>query len=583
MLTTLTKDLWKRSARVALAVILALGVCGRDAQADAPRNEENVALLTDSALQRARAALERARGDACKEEEQAFQYYCIAAEQGDAVAIRRLGDCYYYGRGVELDETLACQLYSRAAELGDVDATLELVGRYYLGFDVEKNEVKAFDMSLRAAEAGRARGIGVLGMFRLQGIGIEKNEKEGIELLTLALKLGHREAGEALARCYASGSGVERDDEKAFEILSRLDLKDELLDFGELWRDGDDSCPQNPAMAFRCFERSATLGGQEAREELIKCYLEGYGVEKDETKANRWKKIAECWELGNKYFYGRDCEKNGELACAFYEEAAKLGDLGAARELADVYYCGEVVEKNKTKALEILLRAAKQGDSVACDLILTRNWSENDEDWSLEKDAWLRQELASFGDARATCELADRYFYGLGVPECKTLAFELYLKAEGLGSGKATERLVYCYGDGLGVKQDKEKAYKKACESGAPRALAYCCASGCGVERSEEKAFEICDKMKDKATWNWLGNLCRDGDLGVPQNPTFAVRCYKEAAALGDYEACFELAKRYREGDGVKKDEAKGACWERIGNELQRLEANANLSVSQIW
>ena len=83
------------------------------------------------------------------------------------------------------------------------------------------------------------------------------------------------------------------------------------------------------------------------------CYLEGFGVEKNERKANVGTKILEFCKLGDKYALGIDVERNEKLAFEFYEEAAKLGDWGAAHKLADAYCYGRGVEQNREKALEI--------------------------------------------------------------------------------------------------------------------------------------------------------------------------------------------------------------------------------------
>lgn len=583
-----TKKFWKQGTVFACAGILAWSALYGDGRAELPREEESgknaggaIPNLskTDLSLERAKAALLRKRGDACKNDEEAFNCYLKAAEYGDPAGMRKLACCYDMGGGVEKDENLALELYLRAAELGDLDALLELAIYYTEGDYVEKDEKKVVEFARRAADAGRAWGFSWLAQSYFEGSGVEKDEKKGFELITQAAKLDS-DLWQLAAECYAFGRGVERDDEKAFEICSRSKNEADFYILGKLYRDGAEGIPEeeripgNPTAAFRCFEKSATLGDDEAREMLEKFYREGYGVEKDEDKARVWERISTLNELGDEYFhYGFNRQgENQKAALTFYEEAAKLGDFGATRKLADAYYWGNGVEEDKTKALEILLRAAKEGDIIAREEILDRSWAGDGELSSPEKDAWLRQELASLGDARATCELAERYFFGAGVPECRTLAFNLYLKAEELGSGKATECLAYCYAAGWGVEQNKEKAYEKARESGALPPLAYCYASGCGVERNDEKAWEICNKMKDQATWSWLGGLCRDGAMDVPQNPTFAVRCFEEAASLGDGEACLELAKCYREGFGVEKDEAKAAEWEKIGNELERLE-----------
>ncbi len=581
-----TKGLAKnRGLSAALASVLALSVLTGAGRAETPAGEVfEVASAIGTgaatpAIERAKAALERERGDACdqwnaEEARKAFLHYCRASELGDAEGARKLAECYVYGKGVEENEAKAFECYRRAAELGDYDATLRLVAAYFTGEGVEKNDAMVAELSRRAAETGQAEGIARLAACYLNGCGVEKDEKKGFELSTRAAKLGDETAMRTIAFCYAAGLGVERDDEKAFEISLGLDPEDDLFALGELYRDGKLGVPQNPALAFRCFEKSAEAGVEKGREALKTCYLEGFGVEKNERKANVGTKILEFCKLGDKYALGIDVERNEKLAFEFYEEAAKLGDWGAAHKLADAYCYGRGVEQNREKALEILLETAKQGDAKARDIIRREAFllisGANEE----EKEAALWQKLAEIGDAQALVKLGDCYMNGVGAPKNREKAFALYLEAEEKKpwNSDATMRVSMCYAYGYGVKMDKKKAFEKACERGGLEALPYFYASGCGVERNDEKALEICEKTKDRFAWRKLGNLYRNGDSDVPQNPTLAVRCFEEAAALGDYEACLELAKCYREGSGVEKDEAKAAEWENLGGELKSLD-----------
>ena len=49
---------------------------------------------------------------------EAIKWYRKAAEQGYAIAQNNLGDCYYYGNGVERDCVEAIKWYRKAAEQG---------------------------------------------------------------------------------------------------------------------------------------------------------------------------------------------------------------------------------------------------------------------------------------------------------------------------------------------------------------------------------------------------------------------------------------------------------------------------------
>jgi TPR repeat protein len=57
-------------------------------------------------------------------------------------------------------------------------------------------------------------------------------------------------------------------------------------------------------------------------------------------------------------------------AIAWYERAAKSGDMAAQYNLGRIYMKGEIVEKDLERARDLLQRAADQGDSDAEALVL---------------------------------------------------------------------------------------------------------------------------------------------------------------------------------------------------------------------
>ena len=67
-----------------------------------------------------------------EDDTEAAKWFRKAAEQGDAEAQSKLGECYYFGIGVEKDETEALKWFRKAAEQGDDGAKLmvdEMTGK----------------------------------------------------------------------------------------------------------------------------------------------------------------------------------------------------------------------------------------------------------------------------------------------------------------------------------------------------------------------------------------------------------------------------------------------------------------------
>ena len=90
-----------------------------------------------------------------KDARQAFEYYQLAAEYGNALAMHNLGDLYRQGKGVERDPAAAFAWYQKAAQAGHAIG-LEDMGDCYLdGIGVEPDRDEAVRLYRQAARRGR--------------------------------------------------------------------------------------------------------------------------------------------------------------------------------------------------------------------------------------------------------------------------------------------------------------------------------------------------------------------------------------------------------------------------------------------
>ncbi|HHU52655.1 MAG TPA: sel1 repeat family protein [Clostridiaceae bacterium] len=81
----------------------------------------------------------------------AFEYYTIASEMGNVIALSNLGYCYLYGRSVPKDTIKALECYEAAADLGDINATYKVGDFYYWGiFPITQDREKAVEYYLTA-------------------------------------------------------------------------------------------------------------------------------------------------------------------------------------------------------------------------------------------------------------------------------------------------------------------------------------------------------------------------------------------------------------------------------------------------
>ena len=57
--------------------------------------------------------------------EEAFRWFCMAADQGNAEAMYYLGNMFIHGLGVVQDVGKAAEWYGKSAEKGDMDAQFQ--------------------------------------------------------------------------------------------------------------------------------------------------------------------------------------------------------------------------------------------------------------------------------------------------------------------------------------------------------------------------------------------------------------------------------------------------------------------------
>ena len=174
-----------------------------------------------------------------------------AAGQEYAPAQCALGNCYYYGRGVEKDYAEAVKWYRKAAEQGLAEAQYELGLCYRDGEGVEKNYAETVKWYRKSAEQGYASAQCALGNCYYYGRGVEKDYAEAIKWYRKAAEQGQEKAQCALGNCYYHGRGVEKD----------------------------------YAEAVKWYRKSAEQGYAVGQCNLGNCYYYGRGVEKDYAEA----------------------------------------------------------------------------------------------------------------------------------------------------------------------------------------------------------------------------------------------------------------------------------------------------------
>lgn len=214
----------------------------------------------------------------------------------------------------------------------------------------------------------------------------------------------------------------------------------------------------------------------------------------------------ELYALGRAYESKKDGKQDYVKAVSYYRRAAELGHIEAQYHLGVAYEFGLGVEINYEKATYWYRKAAEQGDACGQYLLAVSIYKQ------------------SKGNEREYLKAA-----------------EWYQKAAEQGYVPAQSALSRMYENGVGVKQDYEKAVfwsHEACRL---------------TQQSAEQG--------DSDAQYRLGNMYTCGEPGLEKDVQTAVRWYKKAAALGHRDAQLHLGELYEKGKDVTQDYGEAIEW----------------------
>ncbi len=237
-----------------------------------------------------------------------------AGKQGYIEAERLLGDCYYWGWGVEYNREESAEWYRRAAEQGDENAQIFLAS-YYSCNRTEETMKEALRWYRKAAEQGNGHAQAMMGYFYAEGLGVEQNKKE-------AVKWYRKAAAAYLPYLPISTTGLDI----CKEAAEQGDVEAQFI-VGVIYL-----CAGRAEEVVKWHRKAAEQGDEEAQVSLGNCYAKGWGVERNKKEAVKW-----------------------------YREAAEQGSTEAQYKLGDCYAAGDGVEQNWDEAMRWYRMAAHKG------------------------------------------------------------------------------------------------------------------------------------------------------------------------------------------------------------------------------
>ncbi len=437
--------------------------------------------------------------------ETALELTHILADAGQPAAAAAYGYMLYEGDGVIENPTAAMEYLSFAAHEGDAK------GAYLYGKALEKqgNDEGRFFLIYSAllgyAEAYEAAAP----VFFEAGKG-----EAGAAYLALAAACGSRTAALSLARRYESGRGVARDAALAKWYLS---LAGPLPPHGWL-------------MAFRLRKTAAKEPPAPTVPHLSSLISQMLG---------------RAEKMGYKKIYLSLCQM-----------LATRGDKEAQCRLGEIYIRGYLGTPSPTKGKEVLAYYGRQGNAAAYLLLGDLYRTGDGLSHSRVEAAACYNAAKALGSAEACVRLGDLYASGDKAPNIP-YAHQLYKEALALGSREGAqkahaieERREALYTRGKSVlATDAEDAYRAFAISAsmgytpAAVALGFCYEEGLGVQQDRRRAFlwyERAAKEKDAMAEYRVGRCYLHG-IGVNRDFKAAHLFLRRAASAGVEEARVDL------------------------------------------
>ena len=213
---------------------------------------------------------------------------------------KEMGIRFFYGFGVPKDEEEAFRWFSISAEQGVAKAQYNLGLCYYRGYGVSQDYFKAVKWLKKAAEQGNDKAQVGLGLCYYRGNGVSQDYFEAVKWIRKAAVQGNTAAQNDLGVCYKRGYGVTQDYSKAVKWYRKAAEQGDIIaqnNLGVCYKRGD-GVAQNHSEAVKWFRRSAEQGDANAQYNLGLCYESGNGVIQNLHIANEW--FVKASNLGHK-------------------------------------------------------------------------------------------------------------------------------------------------------------------------------------------------------------------------------------------------------------------------------------------
>ena len=410
------------------------------------------------------------------------------ANEGDAVAMDKVGECFANGTGVKKDDKTAYGWYAKSAEKGCVDGIIHFADALYKGVGVAADKNAAGNAYAKAASKGNAYGLFMQGECHEFGFGVEKN-------LTSAYRCYQDAAKKQFAKANAAAKRIDEPARYWDEAFKKKDAKAQYA-LATCYSRGNCGVEKNDAEAFKLFRMSADQEFADALFEVSKCYAKGIGTAQNDTEMNKAVAAAaklnhakSLFFLGELYQIGRSVSRNLTLAKSCFDKAAKAGfaegttrakmiervakdwssavggDANAQFDLGVCYRDGIEIAQDLEEARKWFEKAVAQGHHDAEYALAVENeiLAKGDESAITKNVIALLQKAVAANHIQAKTMLGKFLYSGKGIDEDYERAVKLWEETAAAGDLEAKYYLADYYYTGRGLfnsGKDQDKAIK---------------------------------------------------------------------------------------------------------------------------
>lgn len=339
----------------------------------------------------------------------AYAYFSYLTQRNHAESFNELGDMYFYGRGMAINQAKV-ELYKKAAALDSVYGFFNVGFLYWNGPEEIQDPEQALQYLKKAVQMGYTYALSFIGdiyrtgpeelidyaeakryyqkgvdvneinaikgmaLLYLLGQGVTQNNAMGAFYLKKAADKGNAWAMYHLGRLYYYGEGIPRNPKLALDYLQMAydaNYPDACSLLGLLYERGEGTAP-NIELANKLYIRGHELGDDQSMWYLACNYLDGNGLPKDYKRAE--KLFIQAIERGNEparidlarmIFHGLGTVQDPQKAYEIIKPCLEQGYGRAYMLMGEVYENGLGVEKDYKQAKELYRKALDLGYSFA--------------------------------------------------------------------------------------------------------------------------------------------------------------------------------------------------------------------------